>query len=164
MFYNCTNLKSIALFDTSNVTSFSQAFTNCVNLTSIPAFNTSKATVMFAAFSGCTKLTDIPLLDCGSVKNLNQMFDRTYSLVNLGGFKDLGKAYDAAKGANYDYYTLQLQNQYDLTRESILNVINSLYDIASIGVPTQKLVLGGHKTKLSEEEIAIATNKGWTVA
>lgn len=165
MFKNCTNLKSIALFDTSNATSFSNAFQNCANLTSIPAFNTSKAASMYYTFGGCEKLTDIPLLDFGSVTNINELFSWSYNITNLGGFKDLGKSYDATKGAEYKNYTLNFNALTKLTRESILNVINNLYDIASIGVPTQQLILGnGHKAKLSEEEIAIATNKGWKVS
>ena len=165
MFYGCTNLKSIALFDTSNVTTFANAFQNCDNLTSIPAFNTSKVTSMYYAFGDCEKLTDIPLLDFGSVANIKDLFSWSYNITNLGGFKDLGKGYDATKGENYANYTLSLGGSYTkLTRESLLNVINNLYDIASAGIPTQKLVIGnGHINMLTEEEIAIATNKGWNV-
>ena len=44
-----------------------------------------------------------------------------------------------------------------------MNAINDLYDIASAGVQPQKLVLGStNLAKLTAEEIAIATNKGWT--
>ena len=44
------------------------------------------------------------------------------------------------------------------------NVINNLYDIKSKGVKPQTLQLGDtNKAKLTTEEIAIATNKGWNV-
>lgn len=46
-----------------------------------------------------------------------------------------------------------------------MNLINNLYDIASKGCKTQQLKLGAtNLAKLSEEEIAIATNKGWSVS
>jgi len=46
-----------------------------------------------------------------------------------------------------------------------MNVINNLYDIATKGCNTQQLVLGSTNiAKLTAEEIAIATNKGWTVS
>lgn len=46
-----------------------------------------------------------------------------------------------------------------------MSVINGLYDIASAGVQPQKLVLGTtNLAKLSQAEIDIATNKGWTVS
>jgi hypothetical protein len=46
-----------------------------------------------------------------------------------------------------------------------MNVINNLYDIASAGIKTQRLVLGAdNMAKLTADEIAIATNKGWTVS
>ena len=46
-----------------------------------------------------------------------------------------------------------------------MNVINNLYDIATKGCNAQLLYLGStNLAKLSAEEIAIATNKGWTVS
>lgn len=43
-------------------------------------------------------------------------------------------------------------------------IINNLYDIKSKGVKPQTLQLGDtNKAKLTVEEIAIATNKGWNV-
>lgn len=52
----------------------------------------------------------------------------------------------------------------ELTHDSLMNVINNLYDIKSKGVKNQRLQLGNtNKAKLTAEEIAIATNKGWNV-
>ena len=46
-----------------------------------------------------------------------------------------------------------------------MNVINNLYDIATKGCKSQSLQLGSDNlAKLTEEEIAIAINKGWTVS
>ena len=61
MFWGCTNLTTIPLLDTSNVTSMEYMFYNCENLTTIPLLNTSNVTnmsQMFGGFNGCTSLTD----------------------------------------------------------------------------------------------------------
>lgn len=57
-----------------------------------------------------------------------------------------------------------METEGKLTHDSLMNVINNLYDIKSKGVKTQTLQLGNrNKAKLTAEEIAIATNKGWNV-
>lgn len=61
-------------------------------------------------------------------------------------------------------YTLDLSYSPLLTHDSLMNIINNLYDIKSKGVKPQTLQLGDtNKAKLTAEEIAIATNKGWNV-
>jgi surface protein len=54
--YSNSNLTSVALFDTSNVSSMSWMFNSCSSLTSIPLFDTSKVTQMDFAFNGCTNV------------------------------------------------------------------------------------------------------------
>ena len=45
------------------------------------------------------------------------------------------------------------------------NKINNLYDIATKGCNTQKLVLGNTNiAKLTAEEVAIGTSKGWSIS
>lgn len=57
----------------------------------------------------------------------------------------------------------------NLTVESLVNVLNALYDFTGNGeTPTSnegKLALGAaHLAKLTDEQKAIATNKGWTLS
>lgn len=140
MFYY-SKIKSIKLFDTSNITEFYQTFYSC------------------------TQLTELEEFDCSSATNVQNIIAQCSNLVTLGGFKDLGKNYDPAKNTNYSYYALNLSNTKNLSVESLRNVINKLYDIASKGCKAQQLVLGStHLAKLTAEEIAVATNKGWTVS
>ena len=85
-------------------------------------------------------------------------------LKNLGGFENLGMAYEIDKSANYSDYTLNLRDSKNLTHESLMNVINNLYDIKTKGCNAQKLILGTTNiNKLTSEEIAIATEKGFSV-
>ena len=185
MFYNCKNITSIPLLDTSNGIDFSYMFANCENLISVPLLNTSKGTDFKQMFINCRKITIfpqidtskgtnfdtmfmnvlntetfIPLLDFSSAINVSNIFYQA-EISNLGGFLNLGKAYLITQSANYNYYTFNLSELRTLTHDSLINVINNLYDIATKGCNVQKLTLGStNMSKLTVEEIAIATNKG----
>ena len=165
MFRYCSKLKNIPLFNTSNVTSMSNTFLSS-GLIEFPQLNTSNVTDVNQMFYRCLSLVTVPLLDFGKVKGgLSSMFENAISLVNLGGLKDLGKAYLTTQSANYYDYKLNLSSSSKLTHDSLMNVINNLYDIKTAGVQTQQLVLGSTNiSKLSAEEIAIATNKGFSVS
>lgn len=56
MFYNCTSLATVSLFDTSNVTTMKSMFYNCSSLTTVPLFDTSKVTNMNEMFYNCYKV------------------------------------------------------------------------------------------------------------
>ena len=160
----CKALTEIPQLDTSKVTDMNGTFQACESITTIPQLDTSNVTTMGSAFRDCTLLTTIPQLDASKVTSVYYIFNNSSSLITLGGLKDLGKAYLTTQSANYYNYKLDLYNN-KLTHDSLMNVINNLYDIASIGVQPQQLKLGNtNKAKLTEDEIAIATNKGWTVS
>lgn len=80
MFYNCSNLTTIPLFNTSSCTTMIGMFNKCSNITTIPQFNTNNVTNMNEMFMGCSKLTTIPQLDTTSVTDMSSMF---YNCSNL---------------------------------------------------------------------------------
>lgn len=163
-FSGCKALVSIPQLDTSKVTNASSMFSNCKSLTEIPQLDTSNVTNASSMFYGCTNLETIPLLNFGKVTDLNGTFQNLSKLKNLGGFKDLGKAFPTTAAEGSWLYAIDLQNYNDLTHDSLVNVLNNVYDIASLGIATQKIKLGStNLAKLSAEEIAVATNKGWEV-
>lgn len=162
MFHSCSSLKTVPMLDVSNVTVMSEMFTNCSLLETVPMLSTGKVDNMYGMFKGCSSLKTVPMLDVSELTNPLQMFDGCSSLVTLGGLKNLGMGYDTSWRANH--VTLNLSDSPSLTHDSLMNVINNLYDIKSKGVKTQTLQLGDtNKAKLTAEEIAIATNKGWNV-
>lgn len=164
MFDVCKNLEEIPLLDTSNVTNMHEMFGNCELLRTIPELNTVSVSSMPSMFINCSSIKDIPLLEASSVTNVWQIFDGCELLENLGGLKNLGQAYSTTMTANDGWYSLVLSKCPLLTHDSLMNVINNLYDIKSKGVKPQTLQLGDtNKAKLTAEEIAIATNKGWNV-
>lgn len=165
MFQGCKKLTSIPKLDTSNVTSASGAFYQCSLLTTIPELNTSNVTDMNQMFNSCLNLIEIPLLNASRVINIKEVINQSGKISTLGGFQNLGEAYLTTQSSNYLYYKLILSNNTILTHDSLMNVINNLYDIATKGCKSQSLVLGTTNiAKLTEEEIAIATSKGWTVS
>jgi hypothetical protein len=81
---------------------------------------------------------------------MNNMFNSCYSLVYVY-LKNIKK--DCA-----------INNSTILSKESLLYIINNLYDLTVNGLSGQTLIIGSTNiAKLTEDEIAIATNKGWTV-
>lgn len=136
----------ISYNDTSNVTDMYGMFSACINLTTIPALDTSNVTNMREMFSNCSNLTTIPALDA-SKASVFDAFYRCTSLTSIGlyGFT---RSIDISQTAlGHDAIV------------AFLNQAGTAYD------GSQKITMGSAKLALlSEEEKAIATNKGWQLA
>ena len=83
MFYWCSSLTSVPLFDTSSVTDMGFMFQKCTSLTSVPLFDTSNVTSMMYMFSECSSLTTVPLFNTSSVTNMQYMFYWCSSLISV---------------------------------------------------------------------------------
>lgn len=178
MFAYCEKLDIIPIvsnFNTSKVTNMNTMFNQCKMLTEFTPsnFNTSKVTNMSSMFAGCSNLVtlDINNFDFSSITNISSIFSTCSALINLTFGINLGKGY-TQKSNNYSSYTIGLNQCNNLNHDSLMSVINNLYDlnltynVANGGtLYTQKLTLGStNLAKLTADEIAIATNKGWTVS
>lgn len=149
--YYCRNLKKldISSWNCPTLTSISSAWNNCVELQEL----------------------DISGLSCEKLTNVSSAWSSCNKLTTLRFMNNFGRAF-TQKSANYSNYTVNLSSCTNLTKESLMDVINKLYDlnltydVANGGtLYTQKLTIGEtNLAKLTAEEIAIATNKGWTVA
>ena len=166
MFYDCYGLTTIPQLDTSNVTNIGRMFYNCSNLIELSDFNCVKvanfgtsATTSWIA--NCNKLQKLGVVDCDSVTNIGYFFGSVLNqLTDFGGCRNLGKA-SSVSNTNGSYFMAYAPN---LTYESVMNVINGLYDRASAGLSVLTLKLhANHLAMLSADDIAIATNKGWTI-
>lgn len=146
MFSTCSNLTTIPQLDTSKVTSMSAMFQDCKNLTTIPQLYTSNVTTMSSMFKGCSKLTSVPELDARKTTDLIAIFMGCTSLRSIGiyGFTN---SIDVDETALEHDAIVALLNQAGVARAS--------YSTITIG--SAKLAL------LSDEEKAIATNKGWNL-
>ena len=148
MFSSCSSLTSVPQFDTRSVTNMEDMFSSCINLTSIPQLDTRSVTTMEDMFYHCTSLTSIPRLDATSLTNATNMFYRCDALTTFGGFIGL-KTY------------LNLSLCRNLTHDSLMNIINEAADVTA---SPKTLTLGAtNLAKLTDDEKAIAANKGWTL-
>ena len=114
---------------------------------------------------------ELPAFDCSEVTYGGSYSGTmpTFSLTKVGGFTNYGKAFKAENGANYSYYTLDLNKNCNIAKQldhdSLVNILRGLYNLAGNGKPSQKIVLGSQAlAKLTDAEKAIATNKGWTLS
>ena len=149
MFTACESLTSVPQFDTRNVTDMSSMFSNCTSLTTVPQFDTRNVNNMEESFIYCTSLTSVPLLNFSNVTITDGIFGECSSLTNLGGFTGLKT-------------DLDLSNCLKLTVDSVMNVINYAADMTS--EPKTLTLHQDAFNKLSEEQIATATSKGWNIA
>ena len=161
MFASCQSLTTldVSSFDTSNVTNMSNMFYNCSKLTQLDLsnFDTSNVTNMSMMFSYCTALTSLDMSNCDVSKcTSSSAFSNTFgsnssnSCIALTDFK---APKNISANISFQYCTA-------LTHDSLMSIINNLATVTS----TKTLTLGTtNLAKLSSEEVAIATNKGWTV-
>ncbi len=173
----CTSLVKLILknFDTSKVQNLSHFVVNDSKLEEIDlsSFNTAETTNFQSMFFGCSKLVNLDLghFDMSKANVVDGFLYRNSALKNLKFPINFGKGF-IQKTTNYSSYTSDLSGLNSLTYESIMSVVNNIYDlnltydVANGGtLYTQSLRLGTtNKAKLTAEEIAIATSKGWTVS
>lgn len=172
IFMECTALTKVSGVDLSNAINIYSMFNGCTALTEVSGIVAPKATNWSGVFRNAYNLETIGEIDMSSANQTGQYFlGGCRKLKNLGGFINYGKGF-TQKSNNYSNYTLYLNESSNYTHESLMNVINNLYDlnltydVVNGGtLYTQTLKLGStNKAKLTAEEIAIATAKGWTVS
>lgn len=122
---------------------------------------------------GRTHTADFSGWNFGGVNMMSRNFyNNTSYMQNLYWGYDQGKAYTSNE---YDLqqYRLDFSSMYRLTRESALQIINSVYDLKKAykdnngtnSYSAQRIKFHSSvKSLLTAEEIAIATNKGWMVS
>ena len=139
----------ISYSDTENVTNFGYMFLGCDKITTIPLINTSKATNMTNMFGNCYNLTEVPAIDaskCDVTGHLDYMFSGCRSLkkVHMTGIK----------------VNLDISSSTKFEKTDLLEIINNLEPVSYSRI----LKMGStNLAKLTDEEKAIATNKGWTL-
>ena len=153
MFADNKKISSIDVsnFDTSQVTNMRSMFNNCQSLTSLDVsnFDTSQVTKMNTMFFYCRSLTslDVSNFDTSKVTNTSNMFNACQALTNFTSC--VFRTSVSFNGSN------------KLSHASLMSIINNLARVTT----SQTLTIGTtNKAKLASNEIAIATNKGWTVA
>lgn len=133
--------------------------------------DTSKVTT-FSNVLACPNIQRVSEIDCSSCTNISAIaptYQEWANITYLGGFKDLGKAYLTSRAQNYSSYRLNLKLYPNLTPESVIQILNSVYDIASRGVKRQQIYVHANalsvlqSTEDGQQALANADAKGWTV-
>ena len=182
MFRGCSGLTSldVSSFDTSNVTNMGSMFNGCTGLTSLDlsSFDTSNVTNMDWMFGGCHRLQKIGgYLDWTQIKTYPSNFITTYSSygypLRYMTIKNLGTT-----GTTFNFNNDALQNWGDETdtttyplsvgaRQSLIDsLITYSFDRVAAGYATTCTITLHSNTmaRLTEEEIAQITSKGYTLA
>ena len=152
MFNGCESLTSLDLtnFDTSKVTQMGHMFRGCESLTSLDLtnFDTSKVTRLQYMFYDDEKLTDLYInFDVRLNTYFETIFSLCFSLKNVVG---------KFEGTKLDLYL----SHSPLTPDSAMVFINGLATV----IEKRTLALSATTyDSLTNEQIAIATSKGWTV-
>lgn len=191
VFDNCLSLKSLDLsgWDTSNwvVTTTAHMFTWCQSLETldIGEWDTSgwKVTAMNSMFNECKSLRVIDLSDwdtslfaltncqsmisyCTALETLYMPDDFTTTTFKVTSANNqIPYSTTAPCLKNFNGYPIGVNTNwssfYCLSAESLVSIINKLPTVSV----ARTLTLGvAHKQKLTTEQIAVATGKGWTVA
>lgn len=147
-FYNGASVDELISYnDMANVTNASYMFANCSKLTTIPQLNTSNVTSMYYMFNFCSSLTSIPQLDASNVTEMDYIFGNCKALTSIGLYGFTRSIDISSTALGHDALV------------AFLNQAGTAYN------SSQKITMGSAKLALlSEEEKAIATNKGWQLA
>lgn len=190
MFNSCISLKTLDLsdWDTSNwvVTTTASMFSWCQSLENLTIgdWDTSgwKVTTMASMFNECRSLKTIDLSNWDTslfaLTTLQSMIGACWALETLYFPTDFTATTFKVTNANYQItystvpclkncngypiaYNTNWTAFYDLSAESLIAIIAYLPTVTT----ARTLTLGvSHKNKLTAEQIAVATSKGWTVA
>lgn len=153
-------------FNAAYVTSMFQAFRDAKWLEEIvfaPDFNASQCTNFASMFQGCAalKTLDLSAWDVSSGTNFSFMFYGSVALESLiGGRQGLDEAVLVGLGAKANPGgTLYLERNSSWDRPSLRAIINGLAerDGGTLTMGSQNLA------KLTEDDMEIAAEKGWTL-
>lgn len=142
----CESLKEFEQ-NLNELVSADSMFNNCTAITSI-FITTPKMEICNAMFNQCVALETLSEIDCTNVVSANNILDGCVSLKNFCGFKNLKISIDISDCTS-------------LTRDSCINILNKLYDVKSVGETRTLKVHQNFITSLSEDDKAIAIDKGW---
>ena len=176
--FSHTSIESldVSSWITSSATGMASMFTNCSKLTSLDVSNwiTSSVTDMGGMFQGCSRLTSLDLSgwDTSSLGIINYMFRDCQSLTYLdlsswdtSRITQTTQAIDrcgALKTLKWNNWKPSIAlTSVGLSRESTKDIVSKLATVTE----SRTLNLSSNLLSyLSEEEIALANSKGWTLA
>ena len=171
MFRNCSSLQSLDVsnWDVSNVTSIYNMFYGCSSLKELDVRNwdTRNLKKIYNTFNSCISLQmlDVSKWDASKVETITIPFGGCTSLKSIIGNKSIDDVLENNIGAlnGLKISVNPFPGTPNIDRASLRALINGLADLT--GQTAQTLTLGDTlRTKLTEEDIAIATSKNWSIS
>lgn len=158
MFDSCAALKNFdpSRWNTSKVTNMEWVFIRCASLTTLDLskWDTSQVTIMNNFLSSCTSLTSLDISGWNTSK-VNSMRNMLYNCHSLETLKCENLILPDIELGN-----IRLEYSTKLTVDSIVGLLNALPQ-SDKGYSFQ--IGSDNIAKLSDEQKAIATDKGWTL-
>jgi len=142
------SVKSISTLIDGNI-DIAYMFYNCIALTAAPSMQ-GIIVSLNNTFYHCTALKSLPLYKVSSEAYSSNAFNVCENLTDLGGFDGLKNNVAFAQSPM-------------LTRESCLNLFNYAGDVTTYTDMRSMTFHSEAYARLTEEDIAIAVNKGWAV-
>ena len=179
----------ISNWDVSKCDNFDKMFNNCKNLRTLDLSNwvIKSPLYMDNLVSNCTNLESIKFKpDIAQVKSVTSMFASTPNLKTIencpihiwetdllrSNYWAYGNDNDIYNGLNVTFSSVGKFKNWltapyipffnKVSLETITNLGNAMYDYASEGT-NKTLSTRGYLSRFTEEQIAIFTNKGWTL-
>ena len=160
--------KGETVLDTSTLTSIAGLFYNCSLLTQldVSAWNTSNIKDMSQVFYGCSSLKQLNISgwNAENVTLINYMSYKSNNIVSYVG----GRTIDEVISNNIGILNgLKVSGSYifgnNANRASLRALINGVADLTGQTAKTLSFITT-LKGKLTEEDIAVATAKNWTIS
>lgn len=190
-FSACSALEEIILFDTSKVTNWNTTFSGCKKLKEIPPFDMSEGTVFNATFESCSSLESLDLdvpkaanfistfYQCGSLRSvkLNNAIAKDWSraFYYCSNLENVEIDMTNATNTNNMFYgarsivelkiknlgiSISINDSPLISKTSVLYLFENAQTVTSSPTITLHADVFG---QLTEDEIAIATEKGFSV-
>lgn len=177
IFQGCTQLTTIDFnilsnYNFSKLYSMNYAFNDCSNLTTIIFPENQNCIALknvMSSLTGTKNLTDIKNLPLINFKDNTlaegQLDYIYYAYGNIADIKDninisFADKITAWKGFTDNGYVPKLFSKF--SAKTIDNIVNALYDYSSVGI-TKTLDTKGYISKFTDEQLLLASNKGWTI-
>lgn len=150
-FMNCYMMKDFNKLNIAeNIAALNYTFTATITK-EIPYINTSNVKDFQYAFSGNNKLQKITHLNLNNATNVNNIVFGCSNLKVISSISNI-----KISGLNFSSCSL-------LNHDTLIRILNALYDYSA--GDTHTITLGAtNLAKLTEEDLAIGTNKNWTIS
>ena len=170
MFYDCSSLTQLDVsnWNVGNVTRMINMFNSCESLTQLDVYgwDTSNVTNMGYIFFNCSSLTQIDLSNwnVGNVTNFDRFAIKS-GIINFVGGRTIDEVIEdnisILNGVKVSISSETFDTNTD--RASLRALINGLADLTGQSSKILRLKYSLEQ-KLTNEDIAVATAKNWTIA